>query len=57
LIFTSATVSLSLEQLESRWGRRNLRICMLPGTFADVDEEQFPTSTGELPLIEIAPEK
>ena len=57
LIFTSATVSLSLDQLEGRWGRRNLRICMLPGTFADVDEEQFPASAGELPLIEIAPEK
>ena len=55
LIFTSGAVSLSLSPLGERWGRRNLRICMLPGSFAESGAGPLPTSAAELPLIELAP--
>lgn len=54
LIFTSDAVPLSLAQMSQRWGHRGLRICMLPGSFSDLLEEQMPTLAEELPLIEIA---
>jgi len=55
LIFTSGTVSLSLAQLGRRWGRKKLRICMVPGSFSSKDQTQ--ASADQLPLIEIAPRR
>ena len=57
LIFTSEAASLSLAPLGERWGRRNLRICMLPASFAQPAADPLPESAADLPLIELTPER
>ena len=57
LIFTSGTISHSLEKVGKRWGRKNLRIRMVPVNFDILTNGQVPASVDELPLIEILPKR
>lgn len=54
LIFVPGTLSLALEHMQGRWGRRDLRVCMVPLGFASMNDESM-RSSGQLPLVEILP--
>ena len=57
LIFTPSTMSLSLEQLGRNWGAKNLRISMVPISFAEMVARRGTNDAEPLPLIEIGADK
>jgi FlaA1/EpsC-like NDP-sugar epimerase len=55
LIFTSATISHSLQQVGRR--RRQLRLRMLTGSLTEADQATPPASLDDLPLVEVTPRR
>ncbi len=52
LIFVPGTLSLALDHGQERWGRKKLRVCMVPVGFAEMHEDEYEAS-GSMPLVEI----
>ena len=57
LVFTPSTMSLSLEQLGRNWGAKNLRISMVPVSFAEMVVGRGANDAEPLPLIEIGADR
>ena len=57
LVFTPSTMSLSLEHMGRDWGAKNMRISMVPVSFAEMVAERGASDTTPLPLIEIGADK
>ena len=53
LVFTPSTLSLSLEQLGRDLGVGNLRISMVPVSFAEMVAQRAADDDGPLPLIDL----
>ena len=54
LVFTSDMVGHALKGAGRRWQRQQLRLRMIPGSFAQLTAGQAYTSVDQLPLIEIS---
>ena len=57
LVFTSNLVGHALKGAGGRWQRNQLRLRMIPGSFANLVEGQAFTSVDQLPLIEISAQR
>ncbi len=53
LVFVPGTLALALDHMQDRWGREDLRVCMVPVGFADMEDESS-TASGQIPLVDIA---